>query len=116
ASWEVRPDATLWLTGLKTRPDGPDPDPGLTLVFPNGGPVPATWVNQPLQTQDARDRRYSPFGNGSTSARETYLSIRAGRVVMVEEVDGTGRRVGGELTLHLEGVFGPDESAFRRAC
>jgi uncharacterized protein (TIGR02996 family) len=114
ASWAVLPDATLWLTGLKTRPDGPAPDPGIALVFEKGGPVPAAWVNQPLQTQESRDRRYSPFG--SATARATYLSVRAGRVVAVEETDGNNRRVGGELTPHLETVFGPEESAFLRAC
>jgi uncharacterized protein (TIGR02996 family) len=117
ASWEVRPDHTLWLTGLMTRPAGPEPDPGIALVFPNGGPVSAGWVNQPLQTQEAEDRRYSPIGYRSTPARETYLSVRDGRVVAVEETDGkSGRRVGGELTHHLEGFFGPEESAFLRAC
>jgi uncharacterized protein (TIGR02996 family) len=117
ASWEVRQDHTLWLTGLMTRPAGPEPDPGLTLVFHEGGPVPATWVNQPLLTQDSQDRRYTAFGNGSTYVRETYLLVRDGRVVAAEEMDGTGRcRVGGELTPHLETIYGPEESAFLRAC
>jgi uncharacterized protein (TIGR02996 family) len=117
ASWEVRPDDTLWLTGLKTQPDGPNSDLGIALVFPKGGPVPATWVDQPLQTQEPKDRRYSPIGYGTTSSRETHLSVRAGRVVMVEEVDGkSGRRIGGELTHHLEGLFGTEESPFLRAC
>ena len=38
ASWEVRADDTLWLTGLTTRPDGDGSDPGIGLVFPVAGP------------------------------------------------------------------------------
>ena len=117
ASWEVRPDDTLWLTGLQTRPNPADPDPGIALVFPAGGPVPAAWVNQPLRTQETGDRRFTPLGNAVKYVRETFLSVRNGRVVMVEEMDGkTGRRVGGELTPHLEGLFGAEEGSFLRAC
>jgi len=117
ASWEVRADDTLWLTGLQTQPDGANPDPGIVLVFPKGGPVPATWVDQPLQTTEPKDRRYSPVGYTTTSAHETHLSVRAGRLVMVEEVDGkTGRRVGGELTHYLEELLSSEETPFLRAC
>lgn len=116
ASWEVRADDTLWLTGLTTRPDGNGPDPGIGLVFSAAGPVAASWVSQPLLAPDVEHRRFSPRGNGSYYARETHLSVWRGRLVMVEEVDGkTGRRVGGELTPTLEGVFGPEEGAFLRA-
>jgi uncharacterized protein (TIGR02996 family) len=116
ASWEVRPDDTLWLTGLTTRPDGDGPDPGTELVFPEPGPVEATWVTQCLRTPDTEQRRYSPLGYGTTYAREAYLSVWRGRLVMVEEIDGkTSRRVGGELTPHLDTVFGPEEGAFLRA-
>ena len=116
ASWEVRADATLWLTGLRTRTDGDAPDPGIGLVFPQPGPVPATWVRQPLRSPDLEQRRFSPIGNGTTYVRETYLSVWDGRLVMVEEVDGnTRRRVGGELTPYLETLFGPEEGAFLRA-
>src|SRR6478672_10659368 len=52
ASWEVRDDDTLWLTGLETRLPGDGPDPGPSLVFPTGAPVPATWVRQPLWSPD----------------------------------------------------------------
>src|ERR687887_227757 len=45
AHWEVRPDDTLWLTGLETLPADQGPDPGLRLLFPDAaGAVPATWV------------------------------------------------------------------------
>jgi uncharacterized protein (TIGR02996 family) len=116
ASWEVREDDTLWLTGLTTRPDGDGPDPGVGLVFPAAGPVAAIWVNQPLLAPDIEQRRFSPHGNGTVYARETHLSVWGGRLVMVEEVDGkTGRRIGGDLTAGLEAMFGPEEAAFLRA-
>ena len=116
ASWEVRDDDSLWLTGLRTRPDGEGPDPGLGLLFPTAGPVAASWVNQPLLAPDVELRRFSPRGNGSYYACETHLSVWRGRLVMIEEVDGkTGRRVGGELAPGLEAVFGPEEGAFLRA-
>jgi uncharacterized protein (TIGR02996 family) len=116
ASWEVRDDLTLWLTGLMTRPSSDGPDPGTRLIFPTTGPVPATWVSQPLWTPDTEQRRYSPMGNGTTYARESFLSVWNGRLVMVEEVDGkSNRRIGGELTPHLETLFGPEEGSFLRA-
>lgn len=116
ASWDVRDDDTLWLTGLTTRPDGDGPDPGIGLVFPAAGPIVASWVNQPLLAPDVEHRRFTPRGNGTVYARETHLSVWRGRLVMVEEVDGkTSRRIGGELTASLEAVFGPDEGAFLRA-
>lgn len=115
AFWEIRADHTLWLTRLRTRSDDQGPDPGLRLLFPSAGPVPASWVHQRLHSPDAAQRRFSPLGYGTTFARETYLSVHGGRLVMVEEIDGkTGRRVGGELTPHLESLFGPDEGAFLR--
>jgi uncharacterized protein (TIGR02996 family) len=114
--WEIRADDTLWLTGLKTRPDDDGPDPGLRLVFPAApGPVAATWVSQPLRSPDG-ERRYDPRGYASPFARETNLAICDGRLVMVEEVDGrTGRVTGTEFTHHLEGEFGQEEGAFLRA-
>src|SRR5436309_12079532 len=63
ASWEVRDDDTLWLTGLTTRPAGEPADPGLALVFGHPGPRAATWVNQPLRSPDTEQRRFSPLGN-----------------------------------------------------
>ncbi len=115
ASWEVRDDHSLWLTGLETRPPSDGPDPGPSLVFPSGGPVRATWVSQPLWTPDLEQRLFSLLGNGTTYARESYLSVWHGQVVMVEDVDGkTNRRVGGELTPHLERLFGPEEASFLR--
>jgi len=116
ASWEIRADDTLWLTGLITRPDGDGPDPGIGLVFPSPGRVAANWVTQCLCAPDTEQRRYSPLGYGTTYAREVYLSVWYGRLVMTEEIDAkTWRRVGGELTPHLEVVFGPEESPFLRA-
>lgn len=116
ASWEVRGDHTLWLTGLQSRGDDGGPDPGLTLLFPTTAPVAATWVRQPLRAIDNRVRRFSPIGNGTAYPREWWLSVWAGRVVAVEEVDGLhGRRVAGELTADLEAVFGPEEAGFLRA-
>ena len=111
ASWEVRPDDTLWLTGLTTRPDGDGPDPGTQLVFPQpgsggrhlGDSVPA----------DPGHRAAAATGRSGTAwltPRESYLSVWRGRLVMVEEIDGqTMGRVGGELTPHLDDVFGPEE-------
>src|SRR5262245_61399584 len=52
ASWEIRDDYTLWLTGLETRPPDDGPDPGPRLIFPSDGPVRAIWVSQPLWTPD----------------------------------------------------------------
>ena len=116
ASWEIRDDHTLWLTGLETRTPDDGPDPGASLVFPSGGPVRATWVSQPLWTPDLEQKRFSLLGNGTTYAHESYLSVWDGRLVMVEEVDGkTNRRIGGELTPHLEQLFGPEEGSFLRA-
>jgi uncharacterized protein (TIGR02996 family) len=116
ANWEVRPNHTLWLTGLVTIPHERRLDPGTGLGFHEPGPVPATWVKLCLRTPDTHQRRFSPIGNGSTYARESYLSVWRGNVVMIEETDGrTGRRIGGELTPHLESVFGSEESAFLRA-
>jgi len=116
ASWEVRDDDTLWLTGVRTREDGDGPDPGTGLVFPTAGPVPATWVSQPLRSADQEQQRYSPLGNATMFAHELWLSVWCGRLVAVEDVDGHNhRRVGGELTAHCEAVFGPEEGAFLRA-
>jgi uncharacterized protein (TIGR02996 family) len=116
ASWEVRDDETLWLTGLTTRPESDGADPGLSLLFERPAPVPANWVSQPLWSPDIEQPRFSPLGNAMTFARESYLSVWNGRLVMVEEIDGkTNCRVGGELTPHLEGLFGPEEGSFLRA-
>jgi len=116
ANWEVRGDQTLWLTGLTTQPHDRRVDPGTQLGLRTPGPVSATWVSQCLRTPDTEQKRFSPIGNGTTYARESYLSVLRGRLVMVEEIDTrSNRRVGGELTPHLESVFGPEESAFLRS-
>src|SRR5262245_7309392 len=115
AQWEVRADHTLWLTGLRTRPDSDGPEPGLEVVFATANPVAATWVSQPLRSPDGA-KRYKPFGYGSEFAGEIQLSVWDGRVVMVEEIDGgPQRKVGTELTPWLERVFDPDEAAFLRS-
>src|SRR5262245_43222888 len=87
ASWDVRDDDTLWLTGLITRAEDDGPDPGTRLVFPAPGPVSATWVRLSLLTLDPEQRRYSPIGNDTTYARELWLSVWCGRLVAVEEFD-----------------------------
>ncbi|HKA08037.1 MAG TPA: TIGR02996 domain-containing protein [Gemmataceae bacterium] len=116
AQWEVRVDDTLWLTGLKTRPDDDGPDPGLRQVFPAAAEaVAATWVSQLLRSTDGQ-RRYDPIGYGSRFTHETKFAVYQGRLVMVEEIDGrTDRLIGTEFTTHLEGLFGPEEGAFLRA-
>jgi uncharacterized protein (TIGR02996 family) len=116
AQWEVRDDDTLWLTGLKTRADHDGPEPGLRLVFPAAAnAVAAKWVTQLLHSTDGQ-RRYDPFGYGSRYTRETNFAIDAGRLVMVEEVDGrTQGVIGTKFTAHLEGLFGTEEAAFLRA-
>jgi uncharacterized protein (TIGR02996 family) len=116
AHWEVRTDDFLWLTDVAMNRSGNPLElsswPGLSSPLP----VRATWVNQCLRTPDARQRRFSPIGNGTIYARESFLSIWRGRLVMIEEIDGrTGRRVGGGLTGHLESLFGPEEAAFLRS-
>lgn len=116
AWWHVGDDDLLWLTDLTTRPEPDGPDPGLATVFPSGEPVVATWVSCRLLTADGQQLRFSPFGNGGAHARETYLSVWHGRLVMIEEMDGkTGRRIGGEVTPHLDSALGPDHGAFVRA-
>src|SRR6187200_3643891 len=58
AQWEVRADHSLWLVGLKTRPDDAGPEPGLGLVFPGAnGAIAATWVSQLLRSPE-RERRF----------------------------------------------------------
>ena len=116
AAWEIRDDDTLRLTSLKTRPDNDGPDPGLRLLFPTAAPVAATWVNQTLRCSDPAQKRFSPIGIGTTYPRETHLSIWKGLLIAVEETDvQSNRRVGGELSPHLERLFGPEEGAFLRA-
>ena len=115
AHWEVRADDTLWLTGLRTRPEEDGPDPGLRLVFPTAiGPVAAEWVSQSLVTVEGQPR-YSPFGSEAIYPRETNLAVWDGRVVMVEEREvRLNQIVATEFTSHLEGLFGPEEAAFLR--
>jgi uncharacterized protein (TIGR02996 family) len=116
ATWEVRDDDTLWLTGLQTRLDD-QADPGLRAVFPDAaGPVEARWVSQSLRVPDGEQLRYVHMGYGSQYARETLLLVWAGQLLSIDEIDGkTGQQIGGWLTRHLEGVFGPEEGAFLRA-
>jgi uncharacterized protein (TIGR02996 family) len=115
AAWGVLDDHTLWLMSLRTRPDDVSPDPGLRLLFHNEAPVPATWVNQTLRCVDRTHQRFSPIGNDTTHIRQTHLSIWQGMLIAVEELDMQANcRIGGELTSHLERVFGADESAFLR--
>jgi uncharacterized protein (TIGR02996 family) len=113
ATWEVREDHTLWLIHLQTRP-AEEPDPGIRLVFPGAtGPVFAEWVAQELRSSTGDQRRYSPR-EGWTFARETYLTVWRGRVVLVEEATREGR-VSEMFTPHLESIFGSEEAAFLRA-
>jgi uncharacterized protein (TIGR02996 family) len=116
ATWEVRPDDTLWLTGLQTRPADDGPDPGLHLLFPNAtGPVAATWVAQRLRSPDG-ELRYDHRGYSPSYAREVVLTVIHGRVVVIEELrGGTGWRSSERITTQLEAIFGADEGAFLRA-
>lgn len=116
AHWEIRDDDTLWLTGLQTRAEQEGPDPGLAIVFPNAsGPIQAKWVRQRLRSPDGEQLRYEVYG--SRYARETYLLVWSGRLVVIEEEDGrTQMRYSGELTNHLEQLCGSEEGAFLRAC
>jgi uncharacterized protein (TIGR02996 family) len=116
ATWEVRPDDTLWLIRLQTRLPDDGPDPGLQLVFPDStGPIAATWVTLKLVSPDG-NRRYDHRGYVSTYARETTLMVHEGRVVVIEELrSGTGQRSSERLTSHLEAIFGAEEGAFLRA-
>jgi uncharacterized protein (TIGR02996 family) len=116
ATWEVRPDDTLWLIRLQTRLPDDGPDPGSRLVFPDStGPIAATWVTLKLLSPDG-NRRYDHRGYVSTYARETTLTVYEGRVVVIEELQsGTGRRSSERLTSHLEAIFGAEEGAFLRA-
>jgi uncharacterized protein (TIGR02996 family) len=115
ATWEVRPDDTLWLTDLVTRPADDGPDPGLKLVFPDAsGPIPANWVSQRLRCVTG-DRRYSPHRDWVFS-RESHLRVLCGRIVLKEEIVGTtDERLSASFTSHLESIFGSEEAAFIRA-
>ncbi|HEX3148373.1 MAG TPA: TIGR02996 domain-containing protein [Gemmataceae bacterium] len=116
AAWEVRTDDTLWLTSLQTRPDDAGPDPGMRLLFPNVAAVAATWLSQTLRATEAFHKRFSPVGNGTVYARETHLSFWQGLLIATEETEvQTGRRVAGELSPHLERLYGLEEAAFLRA-
>jgi uncharacterized protein (TIGR02996 family) len=117
ATWEVRSDDTLWLTGLQTRNALDEPDPGLKLIFPNAsGPVAARWVSQRLESPDGDQVRYVHFGYQSRYARVMYLTVHVGRVILVEERHGeTGERLDASFTTHLEATFGSDEGSFLRA-
>src|SRR5262245_16505908 len=75
ATWEVRDDDTLWLTGLQTRLDE-TADPGLRAVFPDAADqVEATWVKQCLRVRDGEQLRYVHLGNESQYARELHLYV-----------------------------------------
>src|SRR4051812_13341798 len=87
AAWEIRDDATLWLTSMKTRSDNEGPDPGLQLLFPTTAPVAATWVSQTLRCSDPAQKRFSPIGIDTTYARQTHLSIWQGLLIAVEVTD-----------------------------
>jgi uncharacterized protein (TIGR02996 family) len=115
AQWEVRADDTLWLTGLKSRSDNDGPEPGLSLIFPTGNPVAATWVSQLLRSPD-EGKRYQPLGYGSGFVGAKHLSVWEGRLIMVEGIDGGSQRVTStDFTNGLERVFGAEEAAFLRA-
>lgn len=116
ATWEVRPDDTLWLTRLQTRLPDDGPDPGLRLLFlDETTPIPAKWVSQKLRSPDG-NRRYDHRGYSSRYASETILTVFEGQVVVIEEHQGgTGRRSSERLTTHLERIFGTEEGAFLRA-
>jgi uncharacterized protein (TIGR02996 family) len=115
ATWEVRPDHTLWLTRLQTRAAHDGPDPGIQLVFPGvTGPVAATWVCQELQSPVGR--RFDLRGYASTVARMTSLTVWHGRVVLLEETEGARKqRLWARCTPHLEAEFGAEEGAFLRS-
>ena len=117
AQWEIRDDALLYLTRLMTQPDSCVPDPNLSVLFPDAsGPIEANWVSQCLRVPNTEERRYQPFGYSSPFARELFLSIYDGRLVMIEDIDTrTGRVVETEFTSHLEQLFGSQEAAFLRA-
>src|SRR5947209_3068289 len=66
ATWEVKSDDTLWLTGLQTC-SANERDPGLNLLFPGAAVVPATWVSQKLHSADG-ERRYDHRGYTSNYA------------------------------------------------
>jgi uncharacterized protein (TIGR02996 family) len=114
AHWQVRPDDTLWLDHLDTRPPADGPDPGLRLLFETrSGAVFADWVSFRLVSPDANEKRYTVAG--SVPARVLHLWVDRGRLVLIEERrPGVGRR-SSELTGHLEGLYGPEEAAFLRA-
>jgi uncharacterized protein (TIGR02996 family) len=114
AHWQVRPDDTLWLDRLDTRPAADGPDPGVALLFPEAtGAVFARWVSFRLDSPDANEKRYT-FA-GPVPARKLHLWMDRGRLVLIEERrPGAGRR-SSELTGHLEALYGPEEAAFLRA-
>lgn len=116
ATWEVRPDDTLWLIRLQTRLPDDGPDPGLQLLFlDRTAPIPAKWVSQKLMSPDG-NQRYIHRGYTSTYASFAVLTVFEGRVVVIEEQQGgTGRRSSDRLTSHLETIFGSEEGAFLRA-
>jgi len=115
ASWEIREDDTLWLTGLQTRPDIDGPDPGLRVVFPDSaGPASASWVHQSLFSPDSP--RFNPMGYSTTFAFEMHLHVWAGRLISIEELQtGSKSRVQLSFTSQLEAIFGAEEASFLRA-
>jgi uncharacterized protein (TIGR02996 family) len=117
AQWEIRDDGLLFLTRLMTQPDGCVPDPSLSVLFPDSvGPIEAKWVSQNLRVPNTEQRRYEPIGYSSPFARESFLSVSDGRLVMIEDLDTRAERViETELTPHLEKLFGAQEGAFLRA-
>jgi uncharacterized protein (TIGR02996 family) len=116
AHWEVRPEDTLWLTGLETLPADQGPDPGLRAVFPDAtGPILATWVSQRLRSPDPMSARYSVRGPGPVYDHYLYLWVAAGYVVLVEEFRRDEQRTSGRFTNHFERIYSPEEAAFLRA-
>ena len=116
ATWEVRADDTLWLTGLQTRTADDGPDPGLRLLFPDStGSVFAKWVSQKLHSPEG-ERRYDHRGYSSVYARENFLTVFGGRVIRIDALHaGAGQPSVERLTSHLEAIFGTEEGAFIRA-
>lgn len=117
ATWELRSDDSLWLTGLQTRPENTGPDGGLRVVFPQAtGPIFASWASQLLHSPDCQQRRFNPFGGSSTYAHELVFRVWAGQLISSEEFrTSDGRRLSIQFTSQIESIFGSEESAFLRA-
>ncbi|MBO0697719.1 MAG: TIGR02996 domain-containing protein [Zavarzinella sp.] len=69
-----------------------------------------------LRSADAGEVRYNPRGSGTAYARQFYLWITNGRLVLVEEFRGAAeQRTSARFTRHLDAIYGPEEAAFLRA-